>query len=149
MYQPRRLNETAVWRSHPTTFHCVTNGLMGEQTVNWRMLRSDPSSGGAAVRSGARKQGVRGFQSAHSSSQLGGDSPGPAAYGRAMVGSFDGASFRVGATVRSYIIPPAWHGLVPAVTGAGGDNGIDHNMIWLRFPYVSTFWRSHYLHPHP
>jgi hypothetical protein len=127
MYQPRRLNETAVWRSHPTTFHCVTNGLMGEQTVNWRMLRSDPSSGGAAVRSGARKQGVRGFQSAHSSSQLGGDSPGPAAYGRAMVGSFDGASFRVGATVRSYI-PPAWHGMVPAVTGAGGDNGIDHNM---------------------
>jgi hypothetical protein len=34
-------------------------------------------------------------------------------------------------------------------TGAGGDNGIDHNKNWLRFPYDSTFLRSHYLHPHP
>jgi hypothetical protein len=34
-------------------------------------------------------------------------------------------------------------------TGARGDNGIDHNMNWLRFPYDSTFWRSHHLPPHP
>jgi hypothetical protein len=34
-------------------------------------------------------------------------------------------------------------------TGAGEDNGIDHNQNWLRFPYDSTFLRSHYLHPHP
>jgi hypothetical protein len=33
--------------------------------------------------------------------------------------------------------------------GAGGDNGIDHNKNCLRFPDISTFWRSHYLHPHP
>jgi serine/threonine protein kinase len=31
----------------------------------------------------------------------------------------------------------------------GGDNGIDHNKHRLRFPYDSTFLRSHYLHPHP
>jgi hypothetical protein len=30
-----------------------------------------------------------------------------------------------------------------------GDNGIDHRKNWLRFPYDSTVWRSHYLHPHP
>jgi hypothetical protein len=35
-----------------------------------------------------------------------------------------------------------------AVAGAGGDNGIDHNENCPRFPYVSTFLRSHYLHPH-
>jgi hypothetical protein len=34
-------------------------------------------------------------------------------------------------------------------TGAGGDNGIDHNENPLRFPYVSEFLRPHYLHPHP
>jgi hypothetical protein len=34
-------------------------------------------------------------------------------------------------------------------TGAGEDNGIDHHQNWLRFPYDSTFLRSHYLHPHP
>jgi hypothetical protein len=34
-------------------------------------------------------------------------------------------------------------------TGAGGDNGIDHNKNWLRFPYASEFSRSHDLHPHP
>ena len=34
-------------------------------------------------------------------------------------------------------------------TGAGEDNGIDHDKNWLRFPYDSTFLRSHYLHPHP
>eukprot|EP01047_Picozoa_sp_COSAG01_P014380 COSAG01_NODE_698_length_14177_cov_13.550039_12_plen_215_part_00 len=33
--------------------------------------------------------------------------------------------------------------------GAGGDDGIDHNKNWLRFPYDSTFWRSPYLPPHP
>jgi hypothetical protein len=26
---------------------------------------------------------------------------------------------------------------------------MDHNTNWLRLPYVSTFFRSHYLHPHP
>jgi hypothetical protein len=36
-----------------------------------------------------------------------------------------------------------------SVTGAGGDIGIDHRNNWLRFPYDSTFLRSHYLHPHP
>jgi hypothetical protein len=36
-----------------------------------------------------------------------------------------------------------------ASTCAGEDNGIDHNKNWLRFPYDSTFLRSHYLHPHP
>jgi hypothetical protein len=35
------------------------------------------------------------------------------------------------------------------LTGAGGDNGTDHNQNWLRFPYVSTFWRSHHLPPQP
>jgi hypothetical protein len=34
-------------------------------------------------------------------------------------------------------------------TGAGEDNGIAQNQNWLRFPYDSTFLRSHYLHPHP
>jgi hypothetical protein len=34
-------------------------------------------------------------------------------------------------------------------TGAGEDNEIDHDKNWLRFPYDSTFVRSHYLHPHP
>jgi hypothetical protein len=34
-------------------------------------------------------------------------------------------------------------------TGAGEDHGIDHDKNWLRFPYDSTFLRSHYLHPHP
>jgi hypothetical protein len=34
-------------------------------------------------------------------------------------------------------------------TGAGGNNGIGHNKNLLRFPYVFTFLRSHYLHPHP
>eukprot|EP01047_Picozoa_sp_COSAG01_P035399 COSAG01_NODE_2713_length_7209_cov_5.300844_1_plen_399_part_00 len=34
-------------------------------------------------------------------------------------------------------------------TGAGEDSGIDHNKNLLRFPYDSTFLRSHYLHPHP
>jgi hypothetical protein len=29
------------------------------------------------------------------------------------------------------------------------DDGIDHNENPLRFPYVSEFYRSHYLHPHP
>jgi hypothetical protein len=29
------------------------------------------------------------------------------------------------------------------------DNGIDHNQSWLRSPYLSTFWRSHDLHPNP
>jgi hypothetical protein len=33
--------------------------------------------------------------------------------------------------------------------GAGGDHGIDHNKNWLRFPYISMFWRSHHLPPHP
>jgi hypothetical protein len=28
-------------------------------------------------------------------------------------------------------------------TGAGADNGIDHDMKWLRFPYDSTRLRSH------
>jgi hypothetical protein len=28
-------------------------------------------------------------------------------------------------------------------------NAIDHHKNWLRFPYDPTFWRSHYLHPHP
>ena len=37
----------------------------------------------------------------------------------------------------------------PSDTGAGGDNGIEHNKNWLRFPYDSTILRSHYLHPHP
>eukprot|EP01047_Picozoa_sp_COSAG01_P016156 COSAG01_NODE_821_length_13328_cov_2.385441_6_plen_290_part_00 len=32
---------------------------------------------------------------------------------------------------------------------AGEDSGIDHHTNWLRFPYDSTFLRSHYLHPHP
>jgi hypothetical protein len=39
--------------------------------------------------------------------------------------------------------------LAAADTGAGGDNGIDHNKNCLRFPYVSTFLRPRYLHPHP
>eukprot|EP01047_Picozoa_sp_COSAG01_P006986 COSAG01_NODE_258_length_20077_cov_124.162429_8_plen_107_part_00 len=39
--------------------------------------------------------------------------------------------------------------LVIPATGAGEDNGIDHNKDRLRFPYDSTFWRSHYLRPHP
>jgi hypothetical protein len=34
-------------------------------------------------------------------------------------------------------------------TGGGEDNGIDRNKNWLRFPYDSTFLRSHSLHPHP
>jgi hypothetical protein len=34
-------------------------------------------------------------------------------------------------------------------TAAGGDHGMDHHQNWLRFPYDSTFLRSHYLHPHP
>jgi hypothetical protein len=34
-------------------------------------------------------------------------------------------------------------------TGAGEDTWIDHNKSCLRFPYVFTFSRSHYLHPHP
>jgi hypothetical protein len=34
-------------------------------------------------------------------------------------------------------------------TGVGGDNGIDYDKHWLRFPYVFRFSRSHYLHPHP
>jgi hypothetical protein len=34
-------------------------------------------------------------------------------------------------------------------TGAGEDHGIGHDQNWLRFPYDSTFLRSHYLHPHP
>jgi hypothetical protein len=34
-------------------------------------------------------------------------------------------------------------------TGAGEDNGIDHNKNWLRFTYDSKVLRSHYLHPHP
>jgi hypothetical protein len=34
-------------------------------------------------------------------------------------------------------------------TGAGEDNGVDHNNNGLRFPYDSTFLRSQYLHPHP
>jgi hypothetical protein len=43
----------------------------------------------------------------------------------------------------------------PAITtervyGCTGEyHGIEHNKNWLRFPYDSTFWRSHYLHPHP
>eukprot|EP01047_Picozoa_sp_COSAG01_P000526 COSAG01_NODE_10_length_42970_cov_93.010007_22_plen_178_part_00 len=46
--------------------------------------------------------------------------------------------------------PPPPLFLRPSSTGAGDDNGIDHNhKNWLRFPYDSTFWRSHYLHPHP
>jgi hypothetical protein len=39
--------------------------------------------------------------------------------------------------------------LVIIITGAGEDHGIDHNKNLLRFPYDSTFLRSHYLHPHP
>ena len=35
------------------------------------------------------------------------------------------------------------------ISGAAGDNWIDHQKNWLRFPYDSTFLRSHYLHPHP
>jgi hypothetical protein len=35
------------------------------------------------------------------------------------------------------------------VTGAGEDHGIDHQQNWLRFPYDSTCWRAHDLHPHP
>ena len=35
------------------------------------------------------------------------------------------------------------------LTGAGGDNGIDRDKNRLRFPYDSTFLRSHYLHSHP
>jgi hypothetical protein len=34
-------------------------------------------------------------------------------------------------------------------TGAGGDHGIDYTQNWLRFPYDSTFLRSHHLHLHP
>jgi hypothetical protein len=34
-------------------------------------------------------------------------------------------------------------------TGAGEDNGIDHDRNQLRFPYDSTGLRSHDLHPHP
>jgi hypothetical protein len=34
-------------------------------------------------------------------------------------------------------------------TGAGEDNGIDHDKNPLRFPYVTEFSRSHDLHPHP
>jgi hypothetical protein len=34
-------------------------------------------------------------------------------------------------------------------TGAGGDNGKDHNKSWLRFTYVFIFSRSHSLLPHP
>jgi hypothetical protein len=34
-------------------------------------------------------------------------------------------------------------------TGAGEDNGIDHSKNWLRFPYDSELFRSHYLHLHP
>jgi hypothetical protein len=34
-------------------------------------------------------------------------------------------------------------------TGAGEDNGVDHNQNWLRFPYVFIFSRSHYLPAHP
>eukprot|EP01047_Picozoa_sp_COSAG01_P069833 COSAG01_NODE_10434_length_2166_cov_8.532656_3_plen_189_part_00 len=45
--------------------------------------------------------------------------------------------------------PRASAASAPLCTGAGGDNGIDHNKNGLRFPYVSTFLRSHYLHPHP
>jgi hypothetical protein len=37
----------------------------------------------------------------------------------------------------------------PLSTGAGEDNGIDHDKNLLRFPCDSTFLRSHYLHPHP
>eukprot|EP01047_Picozoa_sp_COSAG01_P005400 COSAG01_NODE_184_length_22692_cov_155.762758_6_plen_154_part_00 len=48
----------------------------------------------------------------------------------------------------------AWHRAVRslhcyAATGAGEDNGIDHSKNRLRFPYDSTFLRSHYLRPHP
>jgi hypothetical protein len=39
--------------------------------------------------------------------------------------------------------------VAPHGTGAGGDNGIDHDKNWLRFPYVSIVLRSHDLHPEP
>jgi hypothetical protein len=48
--------------------------------------------------------------------------------------------------------PPCVPRLSPPLhiaTGAGGDNGIDHDKNWLTFPYVSICWRSHYLHSHP
>eukprot|EP01047_Picozoa_sp_COSAG01_P049621 COSAG01_NODE_4936_length_4610_cov_4.930836_2_plen_128_part_00 len=32
--------------------------------------------------------------------------------------------------------------------GAGGDNGIDHNKNWLRFPYDSTFFSPVPFHEH-
>jgi hypothetical protein len=46
---------------------------------------------------------------------------------------------------------PHWHrvGQGPCTTGAGEDNGIDHNKNWLRFPCVFILSRSDYLHPHP
>jgi|EP01047_Picozoa_sp_COSAG01_P014528 hypothetical protein len=37
----------------------------------------------------------------------------------------------------------------PTTTGAGADNGMDHDQNGLRFPYDSTLLRSHYLHPPP
>eukprot|EP01047_Picozoa_sp_COSAG01_P030275 COSAG01_NODE_2106_length_8416_cov_47.839485_18_plen_116_part_00 len=42
-----------------------------------------------------------------------------------------------------------WDGASQNGAGAGEDHGIDHGKTWLRFPYDSTFLRSHYLQPHP
>jgi hypothetical protein len=40
---------------------------------------------------------------------------------------------------------PPW----PQAAGVGGDHGIEHTQNWLRFPYVSIFYRPHNLHPRP
>jgi hypothetical protein len=41
---------------------------------------------------------------------------------------------------------PRWRSPSRAPTGgAGEDHGIDHSKSWLRFPYDSTFLRSHYI----
>jgi hypothetical protein len=61
-----------------------------------------------------------------------------------------GLEVRAGQTqLRHPPTPPPRRHERPNYTGAGEDTGIDHNKIWLRFPYDSTFLRSHSLHPHP
>jgi hypothetical protein len=51
-----------------------------------------------------------------------------------------GLEVRAGQTqLRHPPTPPPRRHERPNYTGAGEDTGIDHNKIWLRFPYDSTF----------
>jgi hypothetical protein len=66
----------------------------------------------------------------------------------AVVGS-GGDSHHMGAPASAYEQRGGEESRVSAATGAGEDHEIDHHKNPLRFPYVSDFLRSHYLHPHP